>query len=288
MAARGSMDASTRGPHLTPTDFGRVRRIAHEQAGLAIPSGKEGLVRSRLARRVLESDAASFAAYLDAVEANARGDEMSRFIDLLTTNKTDFFREPAHFEFLRTQVIPRVVATGEPLRIWSAGCSSGEEAYTLAMVLQESMPAGYDARVLATDISQRALSVARLGQYSAEQLAHVSPERRLRWFTSSTDGGAVVTPALRKPVAFACLNLVAPWPMVGPFDAIFCRNVMIYFDKPTVVRLISRFHALLSREGHLCIGHSESFAAIEHTYRYVQPAVYAADVGTRPARPGGT
>ncbi len=263
-------------PVLSAADFRRVCRIAHEQAGLDIPAGKEGMVRSRLARRMLDAGTASFGAWLDLVEADRHGTEMAHLIDLLTTNKTDFFREPAHFDYLQTAVLPQVVASGLPLRIWSAGCSSGEEAYTLSMVVQESVPAGYDVRILATDISTRALAAARRGRYNANQLAHLSPERRRRWFTTCSDGQAVVTPALRRPIGFAQLNLMAPWSMSGPFDVIFCRNVMIYFDKPTVVRLVERFHELLLPGAHLCLGHSESLTAIAHQYRYVQPAVYAA------------
>ncbi|MCC7052711.1 MAG: protein-glutamate O-methyltransferase [Gemmatimonadaceae bacterium] len=262
-------------PDLTPDDFRRVRQIAYERAGLAIPAGKEGLVRSRVSKRLRDGQVATFRAYLDGVEANPNGEEMVRLIDLLTTNKTDFFREPAHFDFLRNQVLPGVVASGRPLRIWSAGCSTGEEPYTLAMVLRESLPARHDFRILATDICTRVVAAARAGTFSAQQLSDVSRERRARWFTATPDGGGTVGPELRTPISFAHLNLMAPWPMSGPFDAIFCRNVMIYFDKPTVTRLVGRFHELLAPGGHLFIGHSESLTAVEHRYRYVQPAVYA-------------
>ncbi len=261
-------------PELSPDDFQRVRRIAYERAGLAIPAGKEGLVRSRVSKRLRARRIATFSVYLDTVEQET-GEELVTLIDLLTTNKTDFFREPAHFDFLLQQVVPDVVASGRPLRIWSAGCSSGEEPYTLSMLLRETLPARYDFRILATDISTQIVAAAKRGTYSAQQLGDVSPQRRQRFFTPGPDGSATVTPDLRAPISFAHLNLMTKWPMSGPFDVIFCRNVMIYFDKPTVTRLVNRFHTLLAPGGHLFIGHSESLTAIAHTYRYVQPAVYA-------------
>ena len=274
MPTLSSPDSIGHAPELSPEDFGRVQRIAYERAGLAIPAGKEGLVRSRVSKRLRERRIGSFSSYLDIVERES-GEELVKLIDLLTTNKTDFFREPAHFDFLLRHVVPDVIETGRPLRIWSAGCSSGEEPYTLSMLLHESLPARYDFRLLATDICTQVVASARRGIYSAQQLGDVSTQRRQRFFTPGPDGSATVTPELRAPISFAHLNLMANWPMSGPFDVIFCRNVMIYFDKPTVTRLVDRFHALLSPRGHLFIGHSESLTAVEHRYRYVQPAVYA-------------
>jgi chemotaxis protein methyltransferase CheR len=260
-------------PELSAEDFRRVRTLAYERAGLAIPNGKEGLVRSRVSKRLRERRIATFRAYLDLVEQE-NGEELVRLIDLLTTNKTDFFREPAHFEYLMQQIVPQVLASRRPLRIWSAGCSTGEEPYTLSMLLLEQLPARYDFRILATDISTQVVAAAKRGAFSDQQLRDVSAARRHRFFTSNPDGSGTVTQELRAPISFAHLNLMAHWPMSGPFDAIFCRNVMIYFDKPTVTRLVHRFHGLLGAGGHLFIGHSESLTAIEHSYRYVQPAVY--------------
>ena len=275
MSSLSSTDPIGAAPDLHPADFERVRRIAYEQAGLAIPAGKEGLVRSRVSKRLRECRIAAFSSYLDDVEAKPDGDEMVRLIDLLTTNKTDFYREPAHFEYMLSTVLPAVVASGHPLRVWSAGCSTGEEPYTLSMLLRESLPPQHDFRILGTDICTRVIAAARLGSYSAQQLAGVPVPQRSRWFQTATDGGGTVTPELRAPVSFAHLNLMASWPMSGPFDVILCRNVMIYFDKPTVTRLVHRFHELLAPGGHLFIGHSESLTSISHRYRYVQPAVYA-------------
>ena len=261
-------------PALSAEDFRRVCRIAYERAGLSIPPGKEGLVKSRLSKRLRERGLSSFSAYLDMTESPAGRDEMVQFIDLMTTNKTDFFREPAHFDYIEREIVPHAAASGAPLRIWSAGCSSGEEPYTLSMVLQEALPARHDVRILATDICTKVIGKAKLGQYSAEQMTDVSSQRRARWFTPAAQGGATVVPALKTPIRFAHLNLMGPWPMQGPFDLILCRNVMIYFDKPTVTKLVNRFYDLLAPGGHLFIGHSESLTTIEHRYRYIQPAVY--------------
>ena len=262
-------------PDLTADDFRRVCRIAYECAGLAITEGKEGLIRSRLAKRLRERRFSSFGAYLDEIESGERSNELAVLIDLLTTNKTDFFREPVHFKYLLDHIVPVSVSAGLPIRIWSAGCSSGEEAYTLSMVLSEALPARYDFRILGTDISTRVVAHARNGAYSAAQLACVTAERRTRWFAPAADGGGVARAELRAPISFAHLNLMARWPMSGPFDAIFCRNVMLYFDKPTVSALVARFYQLLAPGGHLFIGHTESLTAIDHDYRYIQPAVYA-------------
>ena len=275
MSSLGSTELLPSAPDLSPEDFRRVRQIAYERAGLAIAAGKEGLVRSRLSKRLRERRIGSFSAYLNTVEAESNGEEMVKLIDLLTTNKTDFFREPAHFDYLLAKVVPAIMAARKPLRIWSAGCSTGEEPYTLSMLLKESLPERYDFRILATDICTRVVAAARTGEYTDEQLGDVSRERQTRWFTKSSPGHAAVIPDLRAPISFAHLNLMATWPMTGPFDVILCRNVMIYFDKPTVTRLVNRFHDLLAPGGHLFIGHSESLTAIEHRYRYVQPAVYA-------------
>ena len=274
MSSTSSADTLKGAPDLTADDFRRVCRIAHERAGLAIPSGKEGLVRARLSKRLRERSVTTFSGYFDLVEREKDGDEMVTLIDLLTTNKTDFFREPAHFDYLLDYIVPACLSSGRPLRIWSAGCSSGEEAFTLALLLREALPPPYDFRILATDICTRVVAIAKKGVYTAQQLHGVSARRRERWFAATPDGGATVRPELRAEISFAHLNLMAPWPMSGPFDVIFCRNVMIYFDKPTVTHLVARFYDLLAPGGHLFIGHSESLTAVEHRYTYIQPAVY--------------
>jgi chemotaxis protein methyltransferase CheR len=257
---------------LRPAEFAEVARRLSAAAGIQLRDGKEGLVRSRLARRLRQLGDPSYRAYLDRARADPA--ELAHMVDLLTTNKTAFFREPAHFDALAARVLPAFAAAPGGLRVWSAGCSTGEEPYTLAMVLGESLggSAGALARVLATDISARALARARAGVYADP--AGVGPERLARHFVRRPDGAWAAGANLRRAVRFASLNLVGPWPMRGPLHAVFCRNVMIYFDKPTQAALVARFEALLAPGGYLFVGHAESLGAVEHGLAYVQPAVY--------------
>lgn len=238
--------------------------------------GKEGLVRARLGKRLRHLGLSDFTTYLRHVESEPDRREFAEMIDALTTNKTSFLREISHFDFLRDQVFPSLVG---PIRLWSAGCASGEEAYTLAMLALESLDhiAAPDVRVLATDISHRALSKAAEGSYPAEAMTDVPTAWLERYWTSRSDGVRDVFSAgvaVRRLVRFATLNLMEKWPMQSPFDAILCRNVMIYFDKGTQQRLVERYHALLKPGGYLFVGHSESLTGLTHRFRYVQPAVY--------------
>ena len=267
---------------LKPAEFKDIAAFVYRVAGIKLQSGKEQLVRSRLQKRLRQLAVSSFSDYLQLVERGPANGEQRTMIDLLTTNKTDFFREERHFEFLRTCVLPPFksrAGAGRPLRIWSAGCSSGQEPYTIAMVLTEELGnlEHRDVKVLATDISPTALGAARAGNYT-EAVVEPIPQPLRRKYLEPVDrpGGRKyrVMDSLRRPIHFARLNLMSDWPMKGPFDVIFCRNVMIYFDKVTQGRLAQRYWELLAPGGHLFIGHSESLNGTEHNYRYVQPAVY--------------
>jgi chemotaxis protein methyltransferase CheR len=201
-------------------------------------------------------------------------------LDEISTNETEFFREPAHFGYLTDEVLPSLVRRGtRRLRIWSAGCSSGEEAYSLAITLCESLSdlAQWDAKILATDLSTRAIARARRGIYDEQCLGGVPVEaRRIYFRRADVKGGTAfrIAEPVRRLVDFARHNLMGDWPMSGPFDAIFCRNVMIYFDKPTRESLVNRFWELLAPGGVLFIGYSESLSGLKHRFRYDQPAVY--------------
>lgn len=262
---------------LTSEQFDRVAALLYDHCGIAMRPGKEGLVRARLAKRMRKLSIPDFAMYLDLVGDGPANPEFGEMIDALTTNKTSFLREHAHFDFLRDTVLPTLNHT---VRIWSAGCSSGEEAYTLAMLLLDQNMSGTvrDVRVLATDISQRTLTTARAGVYPADIMSDVPAEWQRRYWTRTDrgdeSGSLSATPTLRNIVNFARLNLMDHWPMRGPFDAIFCRNVMIYFDKQTQQQLVQRYWELLRPGGHLFVGHSESLTGTTHRFRYVQPAVY--------------
>ena len=200
--------------------------------------------------------------------------ESAKLVDELTTNKTSFFREASHFDVLRNKIIPSL--KDRRLRIWSAGCSSGEEPYTLAMTVKEAGTAldGVDVRILATDLSERMLEKARAGVYAEETLADVAPPLRQKYFEPAGEEQWRVKPILKSLIQFAPLNLQQAWPMKGPFNAIYCRNVMIYFDRETRQKLVTRYAELLAPGGFFFVGHSESLTGITHTLRYVEPAAY--------------
>ena len=250
--------------------------MLHSHCGIYMRSGKEGLVRARLAKRLRKLALHDFTSYLAFVERDVTRAEFREMVDALTTNKTNFFREPAHFDFVRVNVVP---ALGRSARIWSAGCATGEEPYSLAMVLNETCTTTTlnGTRILATDINQRVLQKAAQGEYNSEAMADVPAELRRRYWTESSGNSGTshcAQTSIRRLVNFARLNLMDAWPMHGPFDAIFCRNVMIYFDKDTQQQLVDRFWALLKPGGHLFVGHSESLTGTSHQFEYVQPAVY--------------
>lgn len=268
-------------PELTDEQFRRISRLLHRACGIALHEGKENLVRARLLRRLRVLGLPSFEAYLHHLDADVDGVELRMLIDVLSTNKTHFFRDAAHFDYLRRAVLSSPSRGGLPLRVWSAGCSSGEEPYTIAIVLREALPDvdRRDVRVLGTDVSTRMLAHAKTAIYGPETLQELPPGLLVRYFHRLDDGGDdelryQVRDAARRMVALARLNLLADWPMRGPFDAVFCRNVMIYFDLPTRQRLVERFAALLRPGGHLFLGSSESLSGFDHALRYVEPAVY--------------
>lgn len=265
--------------NLTTAHFERIATLLYTHCGIKMRAGKEGLVKARLTKRLRALGLSNFDSYIALIERNTSGGEFVEMIDALTTNKTSFFRENAHFDYLRNTVLS---AGARNIRIWSAGCSTGEEAYTLAMVLRENLPASVadGARILATDISSKVLETARAGIYSEQNLAEVPPALVKKYWREQA-GRSVAgerqfapVPQLTSMIKFGKLNLMEPWPIRGPFDAVLCRNVMIYFDKPTQQSLVDRYWSVLKDGGHLFVGHSESLTGLSHKFRYVQPAVY--------------
>lgn len=260
-------------PKLTPAQFKKVCELLYRLSGIVMRPGKEDLAQSRLARRLRATSRDSYDDYLALVERDEL--ELGRMVDVLTTNKTNFMREPAHFDLLS-----KLVATSwsdlETIRIWSAACSSGEEPYTIAMTLLDKNPAvASRVRILATDLASHAIERARAAEYPPDALAGVPKAWLGRHFEPTSGGAYRVNATVRKMVSFARLNLLDRWPMQGPFQTIFCRNVMIYFDKETQLALANRFGSLLSDDGYLLIGHAESLGTSGHGLRYVKPAVYA-------------
>ncbi len=252
------------GPALGDAEFDFIRHVISENAGIVLGPNKRQLVQGRLARRLRELGLPSYEAYCNHVR-EAGPEELVGLINALTTNVTAFFRENHHFEALASYMLPEAMtrnANTRRLRIWSAGCSTGEEPYCLAMVAAEVIGnARWDLKILATDIDSDVIAAAQAGIYPVDRIESVSEERRRRWFrrgSGAQEGNARVRPELGQFISFRKLNLLHEWPMRGPFDVIFCRNVMIYFDQPTRERLVRRFAQMLAPNGYLCIGHSES------------------------------
>jgi chemotaxis protein methyltransferase CheR len=210
------------------------------------------------------------------------GEEIIFLLDALATNLTSFFREDQHFVFMGKTLLPKLeekrrAKGSHRLRIWSAACSSGEEPYTIAMVVLEKSPyfgLGGDCKILATDISTKVLNMARQGLYGPERLKTVPPGLATKYFKKTGDHMYQVSPQLRDLIAFRRLNLMDPLPFKNPLDLIFCRNVMIYFDKETISRLVDKYHQILAPGGYLFIGHSESLSGFTHKFKYVEPCVY--------------
>ncbi len=286
------MPIALAGPiELTDTQFDQIRDMVRQQCGIHLHDGKKQLVKGRLAKRLRELHLESFRQYIEHLGRDGTGGELVAMLDAISTNQTSFFREAPHFDMLRDAVLPRLAAgSSRRMRVWSAGCSSGEEPYSIAITLREALEdaSSWDIRILATDISTRVLATARRGEYGADRLSSVPPIWRSRWFgcTGSRSRRMYrVREDLRGMVTFARLNLMGPWPMSGPFDVIFCRNVMIYFDRPTRERLVRRFSDLLAPGGTFFVGHSESLTGIDHGLRYVQPTVYRRPCGVEDSNP---
>ena len=246
---------------LTGDDFACLAGMLHADAGIALPPAKATLLYSRLAKRLRALGLADFQQYCALLADPQQRDERLRMLAALTTNVTRFFREPHHFDHLRTQVLPPLLAAaqkGGRVRIWSAACSSGQEPYSVALTILGLLPdaARHDVRVLATDIDPNMVAAGRAGRYDEEALSPVPAAMRQRWFRPCADG-LEAGDELRRLVGFRELNLVGEWPMRGQFDAILCRNVVIYFAEDTQARVWSRFKPLLQPDGYLYIGHSE-------------------------------
>lgn len=247
---------------LSEAEFRKIADLLRQRAGIALPDTKRPLVYSRLARRLRALGLNDFGAYIRLVEGPDGAAEAIEMVSALTTNVTSFFRERHHFDALRDTVLPPLLARareGGRLRLWSAGCSSGEEPYSIAMTLLGLCPdaARLDIRILATDIDPAILARARAGRYPAETLEPLTTAQRERYF-DRVDDGWQVRPALTELITFRELNLAAEWPVKGPFQVIFCRNVAIYFDRDVQERIWSGFaDRLESPDGFLAIGHSE-------------------------------
>ena len=276
---------------MEPAVFQRFARLAYDKAGIAIKPEKEALVHARIAKRLRALAIDSAEHYIDYLEADPSGEELGHFLDVISTHFTSFFREPDHFALLEAEARGWLAEGRTRVRIWSAASSTGEEPYSMAMTLLD-VPglADVDWRILATDIAQATLEEARSGRYPSARLATVPEPKRKRYLQALRgapgDGGPLheVSPAVRERVVFQKLNLAAPpFPMRGPMDVVFCRNVLIYFDQPTRERLVREVERLVVPGGLLCIGHTETLNGVKARFRMVRPSVFrrAGDGGAR-------
>jgi chemotaxis protein methyltransferase CheR len=269
-------DAAEREFAFTTADFDRVRKLIYGHAGISLSAAKQDMVYSRLARRLRDTRLKSFGEYLDRLE---RGDktEWEKFVNSLTTNLTSFFREPHHFPILAEHL--KKLQGRSPIKIWCSAASTGEEPYSIAMTVVETFGSfNTPVSIFASDLDTSVLETAAKGVYPLDRVDKISPERLNRFFVKGSgaqEGSYIVKPELRRMINFQRLNLLEPnWAVRGPLDALFCRNVMIYFDKPTQHKILERFAPLLSDNGYLFAGHSESFLHAADLFRSLGKTVY--------------
>ncbi len=264
----------------TKKHFDYLRKLVGVETGIHLSEQKRDLVYSRLTRRLRALKLKGFDDYLDLVQSDSNA-EMEHFVNAITTNLTAFFRENHHFEYLATDLLPAVANQGKlnGLRIWSAGCSTGEEAYSIAITLRETVSNldSYGIQILASDLDSDVVKIASAGVYEEKRIEGMSRERVRKWFyrgTGANAGRVKVRPELNKLITFKQLNLIDPWPINGSFDIVFCRNVIIYFNKETQSALFERFAQKINPNGHLIIGHSENLNKITNRFELIEKTIY--------------
>ena len=272
------------GDRLSPHKFARLATLIYDQTGIKMPRTKATMLEGRLQRRLRDTGMATFDQYCDHLfDGRAAPGELVHLINAVTTNKTDFFREPGHFDYLAQTVLPTIAATGQRrIRAWSAACSTGAEPYTMAMIFDQfAQGGGPDYGILATDIDTTVLETARRGIYPAELVQPVPAALRQRYVATPVDRTSRdvrIVPSLRSAIGFARLNLMdASYPVGEPMDIIFCRNVLIYFDKDTQEKVVRRLCDCLRPGGYLFLGHSESIAGMDLPVSTVSYTVFMKD-----------
>ncbi len=260
-------------------DFNVLRKISNEHSGILVPDDKFDMFYSRLSKRVRMLGLTDFKQYCLFLQENPDL-EFTEFINAITTNLTSFFRENHHFDYLKNQLIPELLKkkhSTKQLKVWSAGCSTGEEPYSLAMTLAENVPADWQVKILATDLDTNVLQTAANGVYTVDRVSGLSPQRMKRWFKKGSgmnSNKVKVKKELQELIYFKQLNLMKEWPIKGRFDFIFCRNVLIYFDRDTKETLARRYSGLLSVGDHLFIGHSESLHQLDTDFKLIGNTIY--------------
>lgn len=264
-------------PDITPKEFAALRQLLHGTFGLDLRDGKERLVMARLSKYLRSGGFTSFDQYLRHVQADRSGEKLTELVDAMTTNHTSFLREPEHFRFLATVVLPEL-RKRQSMTIWSAASSTGEEPYSILFSLDDALQSGArpDFRVVGTDISTKVLRAAQQGIYSAEKLRTLPATWPSRYFQPVDRDKTAwqVRPEWRAKIEFRRLNLMEALSVRGPYPLIFCRNVMIYFDKDTQGSVVRKLASVLEPGGYLFVGHSESLTGLDHSLEYVRPAIY--------------
>jgi chemotaxis protein methyltransferase CheR len=276
---------------LSEADFQTISSLVYSHCGIYLSEDKKELVRSRLTKRLRLNGIGNFSDYLEFLRQDGSGDEFSALVDSISTNFTSFFRERQHFDYLSSQFLPPLISKKSSnkdyrIRAWSAGCSSGEELYSMAITIFDILggDSKWDVKILATDISTRMLKTAQKAVYDEKKIEPLTQTQRQKYLSVvSSDGQDFyqIKDCLRGVTIIKYLNLMEEWPIKTPLDFIFCRNVMIYFDRKTQQKLISRFWDALAPEGVLFTGHSESLAGITHSFKYIEPAVYQKPPGIK-------
>ena len=279
MSALEKTENKTREFVFTDKDFETIRRIVSERTGIMLADGKRDMVYGRLARRLRALGLNRFDEYCRIVADGSDRAELSELVNAITTNLTAFFRENHHFEFLANTLLPELIRKKpeKRMRIWSAGCSSGEEPYSIAMVVKEVVPSNWDVKILATDLDSNMVARAKNGVYEEKRVSGIGKQRLKRWVMKGGgqhDGMIRMSDDLRSIITFKQLNLMNRWPMKGPFDFIFCRNVVIYFSKDTQRVLFNRFADMLPDQAYMFIGHSESMFNVCDRFKLIGKTIY--------------
>ncbi len=268
---------------LKDSEFEKISKLVYEVCGINLHEGKRELVKARLGSRLREGNYKSFSEYCHYVTTGNGKDELIAMIDSISTNLTSFFREESHFVKLRVIVSSIMEKTGSrgaipKINIWSAGCSTGEEPYTIAITIKEAAGARpLDAKIVATDISTKVLRVAEAAIYPEDRVKKINAPVLGKYFqrgTGRSEGYYRIKKDIKDMISFKRFNLMDEFPAESNYDVIFCRNVMIYFDKQTQTRLVNKYYGSLKKDGYFFVGHSESLTSLKHSFKYIEPSVY--------------